>query len=265
MTVPEAILLGLVQGLTEFLPVSSSAHLRIVPELIGSEDPGAAFTAVIQLGTLLAVLLYFRSDIANMTRALWTGALDRSERQNPDFRLAIIVLAGTIPIIVLGLLLRDQIETTFRDLRLIGWTLIGFGLLMELADRLGSQARRAEDIRMRDGLLIGFAQALALVPGVSRSGATITMGRTLGIERAGVARFSFLLSVPAVVLSGLFEARHIGDGGVDPGAAAIATLVAFGSGYLSIAILLRFLQAHHVTVFTAWRVIAGVVVLVFLA
>lgn len=265
MTALEAVLMGLVQGLTEFLPVSSSAHLRIAPELLGSEDPGAAFTAVVQLGTLCAVLLYFRADLSNMARATWRGLGDASRRDDPGFRLGVVVLIGTLPIIFAGIAFRGAIETTFRDLQLIGWTLIIFGLVMEAADRLGRSDRDASRIGVGHGLLIGCAQALALIPGVSRSGATITAARMLGFERASAARFSFLLSVPAVVLSAAFGARHIGGGGLEVVPVVIATLSAFVSGYVSIAFLLRFLQTHHLTVFTAWRVAVGVIVLTVLA
>lgn len=265
MTTLQAVAMGLVQGLTEFLPVSSSAHLRIAPELLGMKDPGAAFTAVVQLGTLVAVLLYFRADLSGIARATWRGTRDASRRDDPEFRLGVVVLVGTLPIIAAGVVFRDAIETTFRDLQLIGWTLIVFGLVMEAADRLSRSDRDASRIGIGHGLLVGCAQALALIPGVSRSGATITAGRILGLERASAARFSFLLSVPAVVLSAAFEARHIGTGSLELLPVAVATLAAFVSGYLSIAFLLRFLQTHHLTVFTAWRVAVGAAVLIVLA
>ena len=262
MSALEAIVLGIVQGLTEFLPISSTAHLRIVPAMAGWEDPGAAFTAVTQLGTMAAVLLYFRLDLWRIARASWAGLRDPVVRRTLDARLGLYIVLGTIPIAVFGLLFSDQIENGARSLTLIGCTLIALGLLLLAAERAGSHERDIETFGARDGVIIGFAQALALVPGVSRSGATLTAGLFLGFERRAAARYSFLLSVPAVVLSGLFEARHIGE----PGSAAalptaIATVAAFVVGYASIAFLLRFLTNHSTAVFVAYRVVLGVVVL----
>jgi undecaprenyl-diphosphatase len=263
----QAIVLGIVQGLTEFLPISSTAHLRIVPAFMGWEDPGAAFTAVTQLGTMAAVLLYFRRDLWNIARA-WTASLHRPEaRGTLEARLGWYIIIGTIPIAIFGLLFKDKIETDARQLTLIGITLIALGLLLGLAERVGPKRRDVDSLTMRDGVAIGFAQAAALVPGVSRSGATMTAGLFLGFTREAAARYSFLLSVPAVVLSGLFELRHIGeDGGTaSAGATAIATLLAFIVGYASIAWLLRFLVRHPVTIFVFYRVALGALVLVLVA
>ncbi len=259
----EAIVLGIVQGLTEFLPISSTAHLRIVPALFGWGDPGAAFTAVIQLGTMAAVLLFFWRDIVRIAsawlRSLWTPAL----RGDLDARMGWYIILGTIPIAILGLAFKDQIETTARDLRIVGWVLILFGLILWLVDRVSAQQKETEDLTLRDGILYGFAQALALVPGVSRSGATITAGRALGYSRESAARFSFLLSIPAVVLSGLFEARKLGEaGGPAWGPTIVATLVAFAVGYAAIAWLLRWLTHHSMLVFAVYRVVLGALVLV---
>jgi undecaprenyl-diphosphatase len=260
----EAVVLGLVQGLTEFLPISSTAHLRIVPALVGWPDPGAAFTAVIQLGTMAAVLLFFRADLLRILRAWLAGLRDRQARRSLDSRLGWYIGLGTVPIVLAGFAFRDQIEHGARDLHLIAIALIVMGLVLGLADRVGSHKRGIDDLRARDGTAIGLAQALALVPGVSRSGATISAGLFLGLERAAAARYSFLLSVPAVVLSGLFELRHVGAG-VDPVPTAIATAVAFAAGYASIAFLLRFLTTHSVAVFVVYRVALGALVLALLS
>lgn len=259
----EALVLGLVQGLTEFLPISSSGHLRVVPALVGWEDPGAAFTAVIQLGTMAAVLIYFRTDLWRIAeawvRAWWTPALRRSA----DVRLGWYLVVATVPIVILGVAFADQIETAVRDVRLVAAMLIGFGLVMAAADRVGSRAKQLADVTPRDGVAIGLAQALALIPGVSRSGATISAGLFLGYSRADAARFSFLLSVPAVVLSGVYQLGSIGAGdgpGVVP--TAVATVVAFVAGYASIAWLLRWLTSHTLTVFVVYRLVVGAALLV---
>jgi undecaprenyl-diphosphatase len=258
----QAIVLGIVQGLTEFLPISSTAHLRIVPAFLGWEDPGAPFTAVTQLGTLAAVLLYFRADLWRIASA-WVGSLHRPERRSDtDARMGWYILLGTIPIGVFGLIFRHQIESGARSLYLIGTTLIVLGLLLLHAERVGRRDRHLGDITRRDGIAIGFAQACALVPGVSRSGGTITAGLLLGFDRASAARYSFLLSVPAVVLSGVFEARHIGsEDGAPVGATILATLLAFIVGYASIAFLLRWLAHHSTMVFVVYRVVLGALVL----
>jgi undecaprenyl-diphosphatase len=261
----EAIVLGIVQGLTEFLPISSSGHLRIVPAFLGWDDPGAGFTAVIQLGTMAAVLLYFRHDLWRIARAWLRSLRDRAARSDPDARMGWYIVIGTIPICVFGLAFSDQIESGARDLYLIGSTLIAFGLLLLLAEKVSEHRREMDEATARDGLAIGFAQALALVPGVSRSGATITAGLFLGFERAAAARFSFLLSVPAVVLSGLFEMRKLGEEGASVAPTVVATLLAFVSGYLSIAFLLRFLASHTTYVFVVYRVVLGAAVIALVA
>lgn len=262
----QAAVLGTVQGLTEFLPISSTAHLRVVPAFAGWEDPGAAFTAVTQLGTMAAVLLYFRNDLARIgwtwLRSLWTPAL----RRELDARMGWYIGLGTIPIGVCGVAFKDLIETGARNLWVISGTLIGLALLLLAAERAGKQKRDLNHINLRDGLLIGGFQALALIPGVSRSGATITGGLFLGFTRESAARYSFLLSVPAVVLSGLYELPSIGGTGV-PGIAptAVATLLAFVVGYASIAWLLRFLVRHSTAVFIVYRIGLGCAVIVLLS
>jgi undecaprenyl-diphosphatase len=259
----EAIVLGLVQGLTEFLPISSSGHLLLVPKAFGWDDPGAAFTAVIQLGTMLAVLIYFRTDLATIFARAFAGMRDSSKRDTPEWRLFWMVAIGTVPIALLGLVFKDQIETVARNAQLTAIMLIAFGLVMEAADRFPKQRTEIRELTVRNGVLIGVAQSLALIPGVSRSGSTISAGRVLGLKRQDAARYSFLLSIPAVVLSGLFELRHVG-GSVELGPTLVATIVAFVTGYASIAFLLGYLGRHGMTIFSAYRVILGVTVLVLL-
>jgi undecaprenyl-diphosphatase len=262
----QAIVLGIVQGLTEFLPISSSAHLRIVPAFLDWEDPGAAFTAVTQLGTLAAVLLYFRADLWRIART-WALSLRRPQlRGELDARMGWYIILGTIPISIFGLAFDDQIENGARDLYVIGTTLIVLGLLLLYAERVARRDRPLSAISRRDGIVIGFAQACALIPGVSRSGATITAGLFLGFDRASAARYSFLLSVPAVVLSGAFELRKIGgEEGAGAVPTVIATLLAFVVGYASIAFLLRWLASHSTAVFVAYRVALGMLVLALAA
>ena len=265
MSLLEAIVLGIVQGLTEFLPISSTGHLRIVPAFLGWEDPGAAFTAVTQLGTMAAVLLYFRDDLTRIARAWFASVPDRSKRRELDARLGWYIVLGTVPIGVFGVLFKDQIETGARDLYVIGVALIVLGLILAAADHYAKLDREVEQIETKDGFWMGMAQALALIPGVSRSGSTITAGLFLGLNRAAAARFSFLLSVPAVVLSGLFELSSIIEGEegehVGAGALVVATACAFIVGYASIAFLLRFLANHTMFVFVAYRVVLGALVL----
>jgi undecaprenyl-diphosphatase len=262
----QAIVLGIVQGLTEFLPISSSGHLRIVPALFGWRDPGAAFTAVVQLGTMAAVLLYFRADLWRIARASLASVRDPEQRRTLDARLGLYIVLGTIPIAVFGLLFADPIENEFRNLYLIGTTLIVFGFVMAWVDARSKRERGIETLDARDGAWVGLAQALALVPGVSRSGATISAGMLRGLDRAAAARYSFLLSVPAVVLSGLFELRHIGDpGGAPAGVTALAVLLAFITGYASIAFLLRYLARHTLGIFVGYRLVVGTLVIVLAA
>ena len=269
MSILEAIVLGIVQGLTEFLPISSTAHLRIVPAFAGWEDPGAAFTAVTQLGTMFAVVIYFREDLARISRTWLRSLREPKLRTHLDARLGWYILLATVPIGIFGLLFKDQIEGGARDLYLIGVALIVLGLLLLLAERLGNRERGIEQVRTRDGFWVGLAQAAALVPGVSRAGATITAGLFLGLERGAAARFSFLLSIPAVVLSGLLELGTIvsGEEGehVGAGALVVATIMAFFAGYAAIAFLLRFLSTHSTAVFVAYRVVLGALVLILVS
>ena len=263
----EAIVLGIVQGLTEFLPISSSGHLRVVPAFFGWEDPGAAFTAVTQFGTMLAVLVYFRDDLKRILTT-WARSLysDPSLRSSLDARMGWYIGVGTIPISIIGLALSDQIESGGRDLYLIGVMLIVFSFVMLAGERYGKRERDLDSLTRRDGLLIGLAQAAALCPGVSRSGATISMGLLLGLERTAAARYSFLLSIPAVVLSGLYELKEIGSGdGYGAGPTLVAVVLAFFVGYASIAFLLKFLVNNPITVFVGYRLVLGVAVLVLVS
>lgn len=255
------IVLGVVQGLTEFLPISSSAHLRLVSEVFFDNDAGAAFTAVTQLGTEAAVLVYFAKDIGHLAATWFRGLADAETRATPDYRLAWLVVIGTLPIGVLGLLFEDQIQTAARNLWLIATTLVVFGLLLGLAERIGRQKIELWNMKPADGVILGFAQAMALIPGVSRSGGTITAGLFLGFTREAAVRYSFLLAVPAVVAAGIFQLPDVfaGDGpsGVQM---VVATVIAFGLGYASIAWLLRYVARHSVYVFVWYRVVLGLLV-----
>ena len=264
----EAIVLGIVQGLTEFLPISSTGHLRIVPAFAGWEDPGAAFTAVIQLGTTVAVLIYFRRDLWRIALAWLDSLRTRGRRRDLDARLGWYIVLGTIPIGVFGLIFKDQIETGARDLYLIGTALIVVGLVMLVAEGFSQKRRGLADMTVRDGLFVGAAQAVALIPGVSRSGATISAGLFAGLDREAAARYSFLLSTPAIVISALFESRKFirGDStGAGAFELALATLFAFVVGYWSIAFLLRYLARHSLIAFVGYRVVLGAVVIALTA
>jgi undecaprenyl-diphosphatase len=269
----EAVVLGIVQGLTEFLPISSTGHLRVVPAFVGWDDPGSAFTAVIQLGTTLAVLLYFRDDLWRIAKA-WLGSLRQptSQKRSRDAHLGWFIVIGTIPIGIFGLVFKHQIEHGARSLYLIGTALIVFGLVMLAAERAAKQERGVESMTARDGLLVGIAQALALVPGVSRSGATISAGLFLGLDREAAARYSFLLSTPAIVLSALFELKGVispGPGDDPLNASAldliVATILAFVVGYWSIRFLLRYVARHSLGAFVAYRIALGALVLALVA
>jgi undecaprenyl-diphosphatase len=262
----EAVVLGIVQGLTEFLPISSSAHLRIVGAVFGWKDPGAAYTAIIQIGTELAVLVYFARDIARIVWA-WLGSLVGRRKGDPDARMGWLIIIGTIPIVVLGLIFQDRIETTFRDLRIVAIALAGFSLILFWADRVGVKKGRLSDLTVGDGILFGLAQSLALIPGVSRSGGTITAGLFIGYTREAAARYSFLLAIPAVLGSGVFEAYSaLKKGGlhgseVDWNATVISTGIAFVIGLAVIAWFLRYLSHGSFTPFVVYRVLLGLLVL----
>lgn len=248
-----AALLGIVQGLTEFLPISSTAHLRILPAVLGQPDAGAAYTAVIQLGTLLAVLVYFRRELVAMTRATLI------DRGGPDALLAVQVVLGTVPIGVAGILFKPYIVGPLRSLWVISATLVVVGLVMYAADALGAQKRGIRDLTIKDALLIGAAQAMALIPGVSRSGSTLSAALALGVKREDAARFSFLLSIPAISAAGIFEMEDaLAELGRDAiPALLVGTITSFVVGYASIAWLLRFLGSRSTLPFVVYRVVVG--------
>lgn len=263
----EAIFLGLVQGLTEFLPISSSAHLRIVGELLpGAQDPGAAFTAITQLGTETAVAVYFWKDIVRIIKS-WFGSLfGRVPRSDPDARMGWLIIIGSLPIAVLGLLFQDQIESTFRSLWIVATMLIVFGILLAIADAVGRQQRTLDQLTYRHGILYGFAQALALIPGVSRSGGTITAGLLMGYTREAAARYAFLLAIPAVFASGLFQlVKAIGEPmpytGLQTGA---ATVVAFVVGFIIIGWFLRYVSTRSYRLFVWYRILLGICIYLLL-
>ena len=261
-----AIVLGLVQGITEFLPISSTAHLRIAPELFGWQDPGAAFDAIIQLGTVAAVLVYFRRDIVQLLRS-WVDGLQRREPLGTtESRLAWFVLVGTLPVVVLGFVFKHAIETSLRSLYVIAGSMIVLALLLAAAEWTARHARRLEDMTWRDGWVIGFWQALALIPGSSRSGTTLTGGLWRGLRREDAARYSFLLSIPATTAAGLFELRHLRHASIPFTGTelVVAGAVAFVSGMLAIGGLLRYLRTRTTLVFVVYRLALGTVLLVLL-
>jgi undecaprenyl-diphosphatase len=264
MTILQAAILGLIQGLTEFLPISSSGHLLLAPALFGWKDPGPGFSAVIQIGTLFAVLIYFRRDLAGMAAAWFGGLRSREARKARDWRLAQGVLLGTLPIIIVGKLSEDAIETWFRDPRLTAAALVVFGIALYAADRLGVKKRDLEDVTVRDGVILGLWQCLALLPGVSRSGSTLTGGFLLGLERQAAARISFLLSAPAVLLSGGYKLVTERAQLLESGLAATLSgmIVAFISGYAAIAWLMKLLAKRGTFWFMAYRIGLGILILV---
>lgn len=262
----QAIILGLVQGLTEFLPISSSAHLRIVGQLLPeSADPGAAFTAITQLGTETAVLLFFWRDIVRILTAWFGSLIGKVERRNPDARMGWLIIIGSIPIGVLGVLLENYIDSTFRSLWIVGTMLIVFAVFLGLADRFGKEQRQLKDLTLGHGLVYGCAQALALIPGVSRSGGTIMAGLFMGYTREAAARYSFLLALPAVFMSGLYKAAkvftgHEATGYYGIGPTILATVIAFGIGYLMIGWFLKYVSSRSYSLFVWYRILLAVLI-----
>lgn len=253
------------QGLTEFLPISSSAHLRIVSGVFFGNDPGAAFTAVSQLGTEAAVIVYFAKDLWKLISTWFRGIVNAEVRREPEYKMAWLVIVGTIPIGVLGIVFKHSIETAARNLWVIATTMIVFGLLLGVAERVGRQRIELNQMKWADGVVLGFAQALALIPGVSRSGGTITAGLFLGLTRPAAVRYSFLLAIPAVVAAGLFTIPDIAKAdGVTPVQMVVATVIAFVVGYAVIAWLLRYVQKHSVYVFVWYRLGLGVLLAIAL-
>jgi undecaprenyl-diphosphatase len=264
VTVVQAIILGLVQGLTEFLPISSIAHLRVIPALLGWPDPGAAFSAVIQLGTLVAVLVYFGRDLGVMTRAVLQGIFDGRPWRKQEARLAWFILLGTLPIGVCGLVFKRYIEGEFRSLYVISASLIVLGILLWVAEGTATFRRDVGQIGFVDSQAIGLAQALSLIPGSSRSGTTMTAAMFLGLTREAAARFSFILGIPAIAAAGLFELRDLlrhGLSGAGMPAFVIGILTSAVSGYLAIDLLLRYLRTRTTHVFVWYRIGLGLLLL----
>ena len=266
----EALILGLVQGLTEFLPISSSAHLRIVGEFLGSgTDPGAAFTAITQLGTETAVVVYFWHDITRIIGAWFRSLFGRIPRNDPDAKLGWFIILGSIPIVVLGIVFQDQIETNLRSLWIVAFTLIGFGILLGIADWVGRKELRLKQLTWPHAIIYGLAQAAALIPGVSRSGGTITAGLFMGYERRAATRYSFLLAIPAVFGSGLFQLyKTVKDPCLDAAAGCVpdifsgweiaaATLVAFVVGFAVIALFMSYITKRSFLPFVIYRILLG--------
>lgn len=276
MTLLQAIVLGIVQGLTEFLPVSSTAHLRIVPAIFGwhfhygnksTNDPGAPFTAVIQLGTTLAIVIYFWRELLHVTVAWVRGLYDSSVRSSLEYKLGWYLILATVPVSVIGLLFSNQIETGARNLWLIASALIALAIALWGAEKVGRRDRDEEELNYKDAVVVGGAQALALIPGASRSGTTITAGLFRGLTRESAARFSFLLSIPAVVLSGGYEAvKHAHDkNGPGAGLTGVALVFAFLVGLASIAWLMRWLTHHSMFIFIYYRIVLGTLIIVLLS
>ncbi len=276
MTLLEAALLGIVQGLTEFLPVSSSAHLRIIPALAGWADPGAAFTAIVQIGTLVAVLLYFQKDIFSIVRAVIEGMVKRKPLGSAEAKMGWMIVAGTLPIVFFGLLFKSEIETSLRSLYWVSGALIGFALVLSLAERhiklrleKEMPLKSMKEIGWKEALLIGLAQSVALIPGSSRSGVTITGGLFLNLSRETAARFSFLLSLPSVFAAALLELyKTWGSITASPDGITniiVATITAGIVGYASIAFLLNYLKKHTTTIFITYRLVAGAAILYLVA
>ncbi len=264
-----AIILGIVQGLTEFLPISSNAHLRLVGLLLGTgADPGAAFTAIIQLGTELAVVVYFGADLWRIISRWFLALFGRIPRNDPDAKMGWFIILGSVPIVVLGLIFQKTIETTLRSLWIIAVTLIVFGILLGVADYVGAKKRRLRDLTVPHAVIYGGAQSLALIPGVSRSGGTITAGLFLGYERAAAARYSFLLAIPAVFGSGLFELyktiKSPGSEVFTAGETAAATVVAFVVGLVVIAFFMSYISKRSFLPFVIYRILLGATLVVLL-
>ncbi len=262
----EALVLGIVQGLTEFLPISSSAHQSIVGQLFGGADPGAAFTAITQLGTEAAVIIFFRREIWLIIRKWSLALVGRIPRNDPDARMGWLVIIGSLPIVILGYLFQNAIDTGLRNLWITAAMLGGFGVIIGVLDHFARNVRPIESLTWGHGVLFGLAQSLALIPGVSRSGATITAGLALGYRREVAARYSFLLAIPAVVGSGFFKLADVASDPVPPawGPIILATVVSFVIGYAVIAWLLRYISTHTFLPFVIYRIGLAILVAVLL-
>jgi undecaprenyl-diphosphatase len=259
-----AAAMGVVQGVTEFLPISSSAHLRILPALFGQKDPGASFTAVIQIGTILSVLIFFKNDLISISKSTLVGIFKKDER-NQEFRMGLSIILATMPIIFFGLIGQDFIKTGARSLYLVAYVMLIFSFVMYFVDKYSKFDTDINDLSRFKILMLGFAQSLALIPGFSRSGVTITVARYFGINRAAAARFSFLLSVPAIVLSGLYEAIGITNSNESGwGQTIFAAAVSFVVGYISIAWLIKWLGNHSLKTFVIYRIALSLVIIALL-
>jgi undecaprenyl-diphosphatase len=263
----QAIVFGVVQGLTEFIPISSTAHLRIIPALLGWGDKGAAFTAVIQLGTLIATFIYFRKDINNLTTGFISAVRKKDYFSNIHSKLFILIIIGTIPISICGLLFKNFIEGEARGLYVISAALILLAILLFVAEKKGKRDKNLTEITVKDGIIIGIAQALALIPGSSRSGVTITAGLFRNLKRDVAARYSFLLSIPAIGLSGMYELYKEREFLLQENLLSlfIATVVSGVIGYLSIAFLIHYLKTKSTLIFIIYRIALGLLILFLLA
>jgi undecaprenyl-diphosphatase len=263
----KAIVYGIIQGLTEFIPVSSTAHIRVIPALLKWGDPGAAYTAVIQIGTLIATLIYFRQDIYYMVSGFMNALKTKKFFEDPYSRMFILIMVGTLPISVFGLLLKRFIEGDARGLYVVSSSLIGLAIILFIAEKISFKKKEFTEITVKDGILIGFAQALALIPGSSRSGVTITAGLFCGLKRDVTARFSFLLSIPAVALSGFYELYSERQALLNENTLSliIATIVSGIVGYLAIAFLLNFLKTRSNLIFIIYRIFLGLIILYLLS
>ena len=263
----QAIVFGIIQGLTEFIPISSTAHLRIIPALLGWTDKGAAFTAVIQIGTLIATFIYFRKDIVELVSGFFKAIEDKTYFGNTYFRLSMLLILGTIPIGIFGLLLKNYIKGGARGLYVISASLILIAVLLFIAEKVASKKKNLEDVTIKDGIIIGFAQVLALIPGSSRSGVTIMGGLFCGLKRDVAARYSFLLSIPAVTISGFYELyderAHLLNGSIIP--IIVATLVAGIVGYYAIDFLLKFLKTKSNLMFIVYRIVLAIIIIILVA
>jgi len=267
MTIFDSIILGIVEGLTEFLPVSSTGHLTIAEKLLGLpiDDPAVtAYTAVIQMGAIAAVLIYFARDISNIAKAWLRGLVDSSGRADSDYRLGWYVIAGSVPIGVIGFLAKDVISGSLRSLWWVAGALIAWSVVMIVAERRGTQERDLEELTLRDALVIGFAQCIALIPGVSRSGATISVGLLTGLDRVTATRLSFFLSIPALTAAGLYELKDVVGSSIGLAPTVVGTAVSFVVAYAAVAWLLKFVAHHSIVAFVPYRVVLGAVLLALL-
>lgn len=263
----QSLVLGVVEGLTEFLPISSTGHLTIVEDLYGLKIDSksvTAFTAVIQMGAIVAVIVFFRSDIVRIVSAWFRGIVKPEVRGSFDYRMGWYVIVGTIPVAIVGLAGQSVITGPLRNLWWVAGALIVWSAVMVFAERVATQRRHERDVTLRDAVFIGTVQCVALIPGVSRSGATISAGLLAGLDRVAATRMSFFLSIPALTAAGLFELPKVGDGNISVGATVLATVVSFVIAYISVAWLLRFVAHHPITWFVGYRVLLGVVLLIAL-